>query len=71
MCRPETSLNHCSYVGTKGVCGRSCFREVCFLHTKRKSLPLCSVCKVRGTTSKTGICAAVNETGCRWAAQYT
>ena len=68
MCLPETTLNRCSYVGQKGVCGKPCFREVCGEHTKRKSLPLCSICGVRGTTSKTGICNFIG-TGCRWKSQ--
>jgi hypothetical protein len=68
MCRRDTVLNKCSYVGTKGLCGKPCFRGVCCLHTNRKSLPLCTHCGVRGTTSKTGICSAI-ETKCRWRAQ--
>ena len=65
MCRPETALNECSYVGQKGVCGRPCFRTVCYLHTGRKSLPLCAACGKRGTTSN---CQEIS-TGCRWKSQ--
>ena len=68
MVRRNTALPKCSYIGTKGVCGKPCFRGVCSAHLNRKSLPLCTICGVRGTTSKTGICAAL-ETGCRWKAQ--
>ena len=69
MCRPESTLNNCAYVGQKGVCGRPCFRKVCYLHTRRKSLPLCSACGKRGTTSRTGYCQEIS-TGCRWRAQH-
>jgi len=68
MCRPETTLNACTYIGQKGICGRPCFRDVCYLHTGRKSLPLCSGCGKRGTSSKTGYCQEVS-TGCRSRAQ--
>ena len=68
MCRPETILNRCSFVGTKGLCNRPCYRAVCYVHTKRTSLPLCTHCGARGTTSKTGICAAI-DTKCRWRSQ--
>ena len=68
MCRPETILNRCSFVGTKGLCNRPCYRAVCYVHTKRTSLPLCTHCGARGTTSKTGICAAI-ATKCRWRSQ--
>ena len=69
MCRPESTLNNCAYVGQKGLCGRPCFRTVCYLHTGRKSLPLCSACGKRGTKSKTGYCQEI-DTGCRWRAQH-
>ena len=59
----------CSYIGQKGVCGRRCFRGLCAAHIHRKSLALCSNCKVRGTTSKTGVCQSI-ESGCKWKAQY-
>jgi hypothetical protein len=68
MCRPESTLNECSYVGQKGVCGRPCFRTVCYLHTGRKSLPLCAACGKRGTTSRSGYCQEIS-TGCRWKSQ--
>ena len=68
MCRPESTLNECSYVGQKGVCGRPCFRTVCYLHTGRKSLPLCAACGKRGTSSRSGYCQEIS-TGCRWKSQ--
>ena len=68
MVRRDAKLPKCSYLTLKGVCGKPCFRGLCSVHINRKSLTLCSNCGVRGTTSKTGICAAL-ETGCRWKAQ--
>jgi hypothetical protein len=68
MPQRKTELPKCSYIGLKGLCGKPCFRGLCSPHRNRKSLALCSNCGVRGTTSKTGVCAAL-ETGCRWKAQ--
>lgn len=68
MVQRNTELPKCSYLTLKGVCGKPCFRGLCSAHRKRKTLARCSNCGVRGTTSKTGICSAL-DTGCRWKAQ--
>ena len=53
---------------TGKVCGRGCFRGICWEHTGRQSHTVCSKCG-RGTRSAKGICASV---ACRAARQgYT
>ena len=69
MVYTSKSLPECTYIGRNGICGRRCFRGICSYHINRKSLTMCLHCKVRGTTSKTGICQSI-ESGCRWKAQY-
>lgn len=61
------NLIPCSYIGQKGPCTKMCYRGRCHIHSKKESLPLCTKCQVRGTKSKTGICA---HGDCLWASQW-
>jgi hypothetical protein len=66
------STNHrnlipCTYIGQKGPCTKMCYRGRCHIHSKKRSLALCTRCGVRGTRSNTGICA---HGDCLWASQW-
>ena len=62
-------LDRCSFVGTRGPCGRKCFRGVCGNHRGKTPMVLCKNCGKRGTSAPHGYCQAL-ETGCRWKSQY-
>ena len=66
------STNHrnlipCTYIGQKGPCTKMCYRGRCHIHSKKRSLALCTRCGLRGTSSKSGICA---HGDCLWASQW-
>ena len=62
-------LDRCSFIGTRGPCGRKCFRGVCGNHRGKTPMVLCKNCGKRGTSAPHGYCQAL-ETGCRWKSQY-